>query len=423
MKRKLFSLLYLLILILLPTYASGGLYEELQKEELYWIPPLKPPKSAPDTLYERILTPDPEATLTKIYDSRFEPYMLVRTSFSYTHTDEYDVKLEDGRTLHLNSENMDTSQFGHKFGPALENVEMGMSGRYQSSGIHYHIKFELVPREKDGNRSNDYLKDAYVGWDRFTVFKITAGRMKVPFSQVNMKSTASYDLVYAPVIDILSPKRQVGYKLTLQDPWQIISFTCGVFTSISFAQELVKNEDQLLYTYRAELNLHNIMQILNILYKDLYFRIGLNIATTKFSYDTQSEVIYSGADFKLHLLLLSIEGEYVSKNFYLPPLPDGTVKSDRGWGWHLDFITHIWPNIIDLIFRIEEFDGDSVIRGLSSNLSIDEMSRQKKRWKTIGLTSHLSNQLKIQFNYIMRDELEGYKFDNDVFIALVQFHY
>lgn len=413
----------LLLFILSTSDAKAGLYEELQKEEIYWIPPLKPPKPEPDNLYERILTPDPEATLTKLYDARFEPYMLIRTSFSYTEEEEYEVELEDGRKLKLNSANMDTSQFGHKFGPALESVEMGMRGRYQNSGFHYHIKMELVPREKDGNRSSDYLKDAYVGWDKYTVFSVDAGRMKVPFSQANMKSTDKNNLIYAPVLDILSSKRQVGYKFALQDPWRMLKFTYGIFTSISFASELIKQSEELLYTYRLDLQGYNILKTFNLLYRDLSFNIGLNAAKTDKSYDTQSEVLYLGADFNLHLFLFTLEGEYLIKNFYQPPLPDGTAKADKGWGWHIDLITHIWPNIIDFIVRIEEIDGDEVIRGQSSDLSIGEMSKQKKHWTTFGITAHLSNQVKLQLNYIQRGELEGYRFNNNVFIGLIQFNY
>ncbi len=419
-KKTLFFTL-LLTTFSLNTYA--GLYEELQKEEIYWIPPLKPPKPDPDNFYDLILTPDPEATLTKLYDARFEPYMLIRTSFAYTEEDNYEVNLEDGRKLNLESKNMDTSQFGHKFGPALESVEMGMRGRYQSSGFHYHIKMELVPREKDGNRSSDYLKDAYVGWDKFTIFSIDAGRMKVPFSQTNMKPAEKNNLIYSPVLDILSSKRQIGYKFALQDPWKIIKFTYGIFTSISFASELIKESTELLYTYRLDLQGYNLLKKFDLLYRDLSFNIGINAAKTDKSYDTQSEVLYLGADFNLHLFLFTLEGEYLIKNFYQPPLPDGTLKADKGFGWHIDLITHIWPEIIDLIVRIEEMDGDKVIRGASSDLSIQEISKQKKHWTTFGITGHFSNQVKLQINYIQRGELEGYRFNNNVIIGLIQFNY
>ncbi|MCX7959239.1 MAG: hypothetical protein N3B13_09350, partial [Deltaproteobacteria bacterium] len=76
-----------------------------------------------------------------------------------------------------------------------------------------------------------------------------------------------------------------------------------------------------------------------------------------------------------------------------------------------------------LIVRIEEMDADEVIRGASSDLSIGEMSKQKKHWTTFGITTHFSNQVKLQLNYIQRGELEGYRFNNNVFIGLIQFNY
>ncbi len=417
------TLSFLVLISLFSLPVDAGLYEELLKDKIYWIPPLQPPKPDPDTFYERLITPDPESTLTKIFDSRFEPIMLVRTSFSYTYEEKYEVKLEDGRTLTLNSANMDASQYGHKFGPALESVEIGMKGRYQSSGFYYLIKQELTPREKDGNRSSDYLKDAYVGWNKFTIGDISAGRMKVPFSQANMKSTEKGNLIYTPLLDVLTPKRQVGYKLSLSDPYKVLKFTYGLYTSISFASELIKKSDQMMYTYRFDISGNNLLKLFNIIYRDLHLNIGLNAATTKMSYSTQTENLYLGADLNFHLYIFSIEAEYLIKNFYQPPLPDGTLKSDKGWGWHIDLIVHIWPNIIDLIARVEEMDGDKEERGKNTSLPIDELVQQKKHWTTLGITTHLSNQVKLQLNYIQRGELEGYRFDNNVLIGLVQFSY
>ncbi len=247
--------------------------------------------------------------------------------------------------------------------------------------------------------------------------------MKVPFSIANMKSTEKNNLIYAPVLDVLTPKRQIGYRLSIQDPYQILRFTYGIFTSISFASELIKKSDQILHIYRFDINGYNLLRHFNITYRDLYLNIGLNAATTMESYDTQTENLYLGSDLSFHLYLFTIEAEYLIRNFYQPPLPDGTMKSDKGWGWHIDLIVHIWPNIIDLIARVEEMDGDKAERGLSSDLSIGETSKQKKHWTTFGITTHFSNQVKLQFNYIQRGELEGYRFNNNVLMGLVQFSY
>jgi hypothetical protein len=117
-----------------------------------------------------------------------------------------------------------------------------------------------------------------------------------------------------------------------------------------------------------------------------------------------------------------VEGELVLKDFYEPRQLDGSQQADRGWGWHADLLVEAIPGWLDVAGRLEEMDGDRVERGFSSTPAIDDLSRQKKRWITVGLRGHLLERVTLHLDYIHRQELEGYDLSNDVILALAQFN-
>ena len=407
--------LTVLVIAVFPSMARAGLYEQLTGENPTQWAPL--PEDKPHLkLDEALITP---AAKTKYLDYRYEPTVMVRTLFASTMEDRYVKILDDGKELLLDSTKMDPSEFGHREGFILENVELGAKGRFNDSGFYYGVKFELVPREKDGNRSSDYLKDAYVGWNKYSVFDVRVGRMKIPFSQVNMKSTGKQPLNYKPTIDILSPKRQLGVMMSFADPWHIAKLSGGVYNSVKQVTEQLSSTDQLLYVARLELSLGRLLNTLNTGIGDLDIRFGGNIAYTKMNFDPETEHQYMGFDAHLHYWIFTVEAEYLIKSFYRDPV-DGLSVADRGTGWHVDLTVHAWPGIIDVTGRFEETDPDELVHGANSTLSIDEMSKQKKRWITAGVTIHLTDIVRMDINYVNRQEREGYSFDNDVILGMVQ---
>ena len=398
-----------------PAAAQAGLYEKLTGESaLLWAP--LPDSEKGKTLDQALLTP---AKKDKYLDHRYEPVVMVRTIFATTMEDRYTRILDDGKELVLDSTKMDPSLFGHREGFILENVELGAKGRFNDSGFYYGVKFELVPREKDGNRSSDYLKDAYVGWNKYSVFDVRIGRMKIPFSQVNMKSTGKMPLIYKPTINTLSPKRQLGGMVTFADPWQVAKLSGGVYNSVKQVTEQLSSTDQLLYVGRLELSLANLLGALDASVGDLEVRIGGNVAYTKMNFDPETEHQYMGFDAHLHYWIFTLEGEYLIKNFYRDPI-DGVSAADHGTGWHVDVTIHAWPGVIDITGRIEETDPDELVHGANSTLSISELAKQKKRWISAGVTLHFTDYARLDINYVNRQELEGYSFDNDVVLGMLQ---
>ncbi len=430
--------------------AEAGLVERLKAKDTGWLPnkEAKPvatpateePEEASETKAEKKTEPAPQPssiwirkpTKKKYLDPRIEPQLLIRAQYVTTQEDKIleSVKLKPGSSEPdpeiYDSSSMPSSPYGHREGFVLENVELGLKGRFNDYGLYYGAKFELLPREKDGTQSSDYLKDAYMGWNYYTLADVRVGRMKVPFSQVNMKSTAKMPLALKPVINLLSPKRQLGAMVALSDPWGIFTAKGGVYNSVKIASEQLAKKEQLMYVGRAEWKTSGLLKALNtrmtagdFRLTDFEFKLGGGVAYSEENYDPISEVRYTGVDAHLHWFIFTYEGELIFKDFYDPEDLDGNRAANRGWGWAHDLVIHAWPEIIDVAMRVETMDGDKEERGQSTQM--DEVRPQKKLWISGGMTLHIADQALFMLNYVHRKEKEGFDYDNDVFVGMLQF--
>ena len=383
-----------------------------------------PPRQPRFGLWEHVtlkdgdpVPPDP----LNLFGGRLRPILLFRGLLVQTFEDRYTVPQGNGKPdLVLDSSKMDPSQFGHRRGFVLDSVEVGLQGRFDS-GFHYLARAEMIPREKDGNRSSDYLKDAYFGWNRYAWLDVRVGRMKVPFSQENLKPTAKQALIYSPVVDVLTSKRQVGLLVSGGDPWEVARLSAGVFNSTGLAVEQMKVFSQMLYVARLDLRIDRLLKALKVRAGDLEVNLGTNVAWVKQNYDPPTEHRWVGVDAHVHFWRFTTEAEFVLKDFFDPAAAGGVRKADRGWGWYTDLTFQAWPGVIDVTGRVEEMDGDRVVRGSGSGLSIDEMALQKKRWITAGVSLYLSRQARLDIDYVHRTALEGYNFKNDVVMGMFQF--
>ncbi len=421
------ALLIVVPILCAPDSARAGLYEVFAPASgvrtrpglLYQFRYFDPDGTAPTEGAESLPRPAPALSLS-FFDGLLQPILLVRTIYSTTLEDETSVETSDGRTIPVRSRSADPSLYGHREGFLLDSAEFGLKGRHRNSGLYWAIKAELIPREKDGNRSSDYLKDALMGWNLYPWMDIRVGRMKVPISQANMKPTEQGLLVFQPTLDLLVPKRQLGAQVTVGDPWQVLAVTGGIFNSTGLAVEQIRRSDQIAYTARAEVRLHRLLKALKSNPLDMEFTLGGSFAWVKEAFDPPTEHRWLGADMRFHLWLFTVEGECMFKDFYTSPPGDSSRRADRGWGWHLDLQVAVWPGILDLTGRVEAGDGDRAVRGSGTSLSIDETSKQKRLWVTGGVSLHLAEQVRLDLNWIHRREEEGLSFDNDMFVALLQ---
>ncbi len=366
--------------------------------------------------WDSVRTPDAEP---KLLDERFEPTALVRTIFSYTMDDTLRYQDEGGRDRVIHAKDADPSVFGYRRGFTLDTVEFGARGRFNGPGIYYAVKFSLVPREKDGNRSSDYLQDAYLGWNPYRLFDVRVGRMKIPFSQVNLKHTGHTWLIYKPTLDVLSPKRQLGAQLALSDPWGVARLAGGVYNSVAAADEQMKSFDRLMYVGRLELDVARLLDVTGVGLDDFALRLGGSLAFTSEDFDKRTEHRWLGVDAHVRWWLFALEAEYLVLDFFWKR--EGGLTADQGTGWHVDFRAEAWPERLTVNLRVEQTDGDSLVRGAGSDLSIGERAMQKKRWITAGVSFFLDKRARVDLNYVYREWLEGNALRDDVIMAMFQY--
>lgn len=421
-------------LLLVPVAAAALLFPRPSQAGLYEVfAPSSGVRTNPGLLY-RFRYFDPEtptegtgapprpapALKTSFFDGLLEPVLLIRTLYSTTREDSRTVATGNGQTLTVRSWKADSSLYGHREGFLLDSAEVGLKGRHRDSGLYWALKAELIPREKDGNRSSDYLKDAYLGWNLYPWMDIRAGRTKVPISQANRKPAEKGLLIFQPTLDLLVPKRQLGVQMTVGDPWRVLALTGGVFNSTGLAVEQIRRSEQIAYTARAEIRLHRLLQALKANPLDLELTLGGSFAWVKESFDPPTEHRWTGADLRFHLWIFTVEGEFVLKDFYTAPPGDPSRRADRGVGWHVDLQVAVLPGVLDLAGRVEAGDGDRQVRGTGASLSIDETSRQKRLWVTGGLSLHVAEQVRLDLDYIHRREAEGISLDNDMVVVMLQ---
>ena len=401
---------------MLPLPVRAGLYEALTAEKVRWMPETPPPEPEPATMEERLKTPDAKA---KFLDPRWEPSLMIRTLFVYTQRDEKTIKTADGGAIKVDTDDQPKTIYGQREGFVLENVELGMYGRFNDSGVYYQAKMELIPREKDGTvAESEFLKDAYFGWNKYRVFDVRVGRMKIPFSRASLTSTADQTFIGAPVLDAMVVKRQTGGMLSFSDPWRTVKLSGGVFNSAKQALESLRNMNQLLYVGRLEVPVHNILKATNSHFMDFEFEIAADAAWVKEYFDPTTEHRWIGLDAKLHLWLFTLEGEYLQKDAFIAGA-GGAKTAFQGKGWNADLTFHAWPGVINLNARIEQMDGNSSENSDPVANPVD----QKKRWISGGLSLLAAKQVRLDFNYIHRMELENVAPKNDVFMGMFQFNY
>ena len=395
--------------------AFKGLYEALKETPPRWLPEeYLFAKTKTLSFADRLVTPP---TKKKLIDPLFEPIFLLRLSYvtteSYRFVDETKQERKSGDVLR--------TFLGYREGFVLENFEIGFKGRHNETGVYYGGKLELVPREKDGTKDEgDFLKEVYVGWNYYSLADIQVGRIKVPIGQQLQKPTTEMPFTYAPLLDTLLPKRLLGARLNLSDPFKVLTISLGAFNTVKQPYEQLPDSKHLLLASRAELDVSNLMSALGAGY-DRVFRLkfGGSFAQAKENYDPRTQMRYYGFDAHLDLFLLTVEYEYLFKDYYGEG--EEANKALKGRGWHADATVHAWPNVLDLSLRYEEADNNTSTH-MDYASDVSEAIKQKKRWVSAGLMLHATKQIDVAFNYIHRGEAEGRALHNDAFVTSLQFN-
>lgn len=393
-----------------------GLFYALKKPSLKFLPEgdLFAVNESP-SISEKLITLPAKR---KIIDPLFEPVFLMR--FSFVNSQAYSFK-DDSTGIEGTSEDLARTFLGYRKGFVMENFEVGFKGRHNETGVYYAGKLELVPREKDGTKEDNYLKEVYVGWNYYSVADFQAGLIKIPLGQQLLKSSTEMPLIYSPLINTFLPKRLLGTKATFNDPYKIVSFTAGVFNSAKQSYDQMTDTKYLMYALRGEFSVSNLFTSLNMGRDRLFkLKLGASYAYTEENFENPAtEMSYMGFDGHLDVYIFTFEAEYMVRNFFTENITPR--KSLQSVGWYFDATVHVWADVLDLTLRVENADGntDSEIYYATG---VSEAVNQEKQWYTVGMMFHLTHQLDMELNYIHRDEAEGISIDNNVFITTLQFN-
>lgn len=341
------------------------------------------------------------------FGHNYQPTAWLRTSWIQGLTSTRRIA-SGGVTSTLDPRKADPSPFGYRQGFLIENAQIGLKGAF-SSGLYYQGNVEFVPREKDGNRSPDYLRDATIGYRYQKWVDVRLGWQKAQYSQANLKGAAQMTLPYAPTFDFLMPQRLMGVSVIGSEPGERVKLAVGAYNSAKQSSEQMRDNDQLLVTARVELAADKFFAKQD----DWQWRLGANIASVERHFDPPTQHRWVGIDTHARYKRVSLEAEYTVNDFYQPALGNGSQRADRAWGWHADLSVAL-PWDLNLTGRMEEMDGDQAERGKNTSLNIEELSRQKKRWITVGLGWRPVSHARCIAAFAKRDELEGYSRHDDV---------
>jgi hypothetical protein len=455
--------LALLSAALVPTgSAHAGVYEYVTGKKLIGkdadATPVADPEAAPDA-DAWLKRPDAK---TKYFDHRFEPFVLGRVLFVNTFNRDYCFNSTTNATENAlsvgtaaapagcpagftpnNTSNLQPGIFGNRQGFVVQNAEFGAYGRFNGPGLSWRMSFELNPLSKDGNPlPQDNLRDMFIQWDKYKFFSVKAGNQRSLFSQANNWSTANQRLIYKPVMDTLVlAQRQTGVVVAGGDPWQAITLSGGVFSGTRTVAQPMTDLNQMVFVGRGDFRVDNLVTA--IIGSDSWkgvsefeMNIAGNVSINPSNFDQvafeknnpalraalQDRLV--GGDARIKTRWISIEGEYILRDYELAGNADPNLISTayRGYAWHVDITGHIIPGVLDATVRVEEQDGniDLANGDTPGSNNGDQLRDQAKRWYTGGLRLNVTDQLRLDLNYIHRVQLEGIPWDNHAVIGMIQ---
>jgi len=261
---------------------------------------------------------------------------------------------------------------------------------------------------------DEVLLDAKVNIPLYARFKLSLGQQKIPFSADALTSSTKKDLTEAYYfLDRVLPgcSRDIGAILHGSDSNEYIKADFGVFNGNGI-NNTANDNDNFLYVSR--------MSVSPFKKPGPDFNVGISGAVSKdVSGNSREESALladpSFAPYKRELLGADIQfktrsfllgGELIAGRFN----PDELSLNEADFaGWGVTIGQFIVKDILQCMARYEEFDPDTDVDNVNDI-----------RWITLGLNFFADRNIKLQVNYIFKEE-EINEIDNDCFVAQMQY--
>lgn len=288
----------------------------------------------------------------------------------------------------------------------IRRARLSFSGRLNRE-FSYFISLDLkdaVGANNNGDAGNELL-DARILWDRFDWLHISAGVDRVAFSAFTLESSARLSLIERPLSsDILAPGRRVGLSVLgkidrFTYALGIYNGSDGVTTGNQFAGVALSS--------RLTASLFDFRQ--SFVPERFQATVGGALM-----YDNQAAVDITrfAGSLELSFLKTRLLSEYIYEKSTPDEQPMATPDAGEVSRWSLasELSVFVWRDMIQLAARYEYFD---------DNEDLPTFGKQQLIGGGVNIYFK-EHAMKLQINYLRRDELEGPEVENDMGLAQLQ---
>jgi hypothetical protein len=272
----------------------------------------------------------------------------------------------------------------------------------------YYLAVDLkdaVVAAQGGDQGNEIL-DAKVGWYRFPFARVVAGVGKVAYSVFSLQSSSKLALIERPLmVDQIGPDRRVGLSVE-GDVWNL-QYAVGCYNGsdgVTSGNRLAGLAGTVYVQY------HILGKPQDFVPRKLRIGVGGGYV---YEDGTAVNTHRASGNITAEAFRTRLQGEYL----FMQTDPDaepagGPVEagSARRWGAAGELSFFVWRELLQLAVRYEYYDDAEGAESLGAVQLIGA-----------GLNLYLyRHNLKLQVNYVNRDEREGQKEDNDIGFAQLQ---
>lgn len=301
-------------------------------------------------------------------------------------------------------------QFGDpidKAGFRVRRTRLGFSGRLVKDFSYYiavDLKDAVGVGSGNGDPGNEIL-DARILWDRFSWLNISAGVDRVPFSTFSLQSSARLALIERPLATfLLAPDRRVG--LSFLGSVGPLHYALGVYNG----SEGVTTGNQLGgIALAARVGISIFDHPMRFVPDKM--QVSLNAA---FMYDNQAavDILRAAGSLEVSGFRTKLTGEFIWLRSTPDEQPAGTPDAGEVSRWSAigELSVFIWRDVLQLAARYEYF---------RDNDKLPTFGKQQLYGGGLNVYVY-QHRLKLQIDYLRRDELEGPEVANDIGFAQLQ---
>jgi hypothetical protein len=421
---------FALIVILLSSAAVASAQEPLpdfpppesELEPIQQPPVSKPPKRAPETDRATEQAPPPEEEEAVPAPSpQPEPPRQADTELVQEDLDtQVELVRRGGFSLQMggmvqvqgalyvqDEAAIDFDDPADKEGFRIRRARFGFGGdlaRHWSYYLAVDLK-DAVVASQGGDQGNEIL-DAKIEWNRFSFARVAAGVDKVPFSVFSLQSSSRLALIERPLmVGQMVPDRRVG--LTVKgDVWNL-QYAAGLYNG----SEGVTSGNRLAgLAGAAQLQLHVLGKPSSFVPDRLRIALGGG-----YMFDDQPAVSHQriAGNLMVQGFRVRLQGELLWMKTDPESQPQGATEVEgeaRRWGAAGELTGFVYKELLQLAVRYEYFQ------------DIEDLPTfGNQQLLTGGVNLYLyRHRLKLQANYIYRDERDGPSVKNNVGFAQIQ---